>query len=277
MSGESAGGKPVKEEAPLVDSHFHVWRDDLPLIRAAWHRPPTNATTEQLIETLDAHGVLFGVIAAASLYGTYNDYVRAALLKHTRLRATAIADPSMDLYQLEQMKREGFVGIRFVWSVMDETPDINSDGYRRLLRRVADLDWHVHLTERPHRMAATIAAVQQSGAKLVIDHLGHMDTPDGINGEGFKSILAAIERGRTWAKLSGGFRFRPPAAADQYVAALIRVAGGERLVWGSDWPFAAFEDTVTYASTIERLREWVPDAALRRQIGGETALRLYFT
>ena len=267
----------MKEEAPLVDSHFHIWRDDLPLIRAAWHRPPTNATLEQALETLDAHGVVFGVIAAASLYGTYNDYVRTALLRHRRLRATAIADPSMDIYQLEQMTRDGFVGIRFVWSILDETPDINSDGYRRLLKRVADLDWHVHLTERPQRIAATIAAVEKSGAKLVIDHLGHMTTPDGINGEGFKSILAAIERGRTWAKLSGGFRFHSPEAAAQCAAALLRVAGGERLVWGSDWPFAAYEDSVTYAGTIARLHEWVSDPAVRRQIGGETALRLYFT
>jgi len=264
-------------EPPLVDSHFHIWRDDLPLTKAAWHKPPTNATTEQALELLDTHGVLFGVIAAASLYGTYNDYVRAALLKHRRLRATAIADPAMDIYQLEQMKRDGFVGIRFVWSILDETPDIDSDGYRRLLKRVADLDWHVHLTDRPHRIAATIAAVQKAGAKLVIDHLGHMDTPDGINGEGFKSILAAIERGRTWAKFSGGFRFHSPVAATQYAAALLRVAGGERLVWGSDWPFAAYEDTVSYAGTIAALHEWVTDPAVRRQIGGETPLRLYFT
>ena len=202
--------------------------------------------------------------------------MRAALLKHRRLRATAIADPSMDIYQLEQMKRDGFVGIRFVWSIFDETPDIDSDGYRRLLRRVADLDWHVHLTDRPHRIAATIAAVEKSGAKLVIDHLGHMDTPDGINGEGFRSILAAVERGRTWVKLSGGFRFDPPAAAAQYAAALLRVAGGERLVWGSDWPFAAYEDSVTYASTIARLHEWVTDPVVRRQIGGETRAAAVF-
>jgi predicted TIM-barrel fold metal-dependent hydrolase len=264
-------------EAPLVDSHFHIWRGDLPLIRAAWHRPPSGGTLEQALETLDAHGVTFGVIAAASLYGTYNDYVRAALLKHRRLRATAIADPSADIYQLEQMKRDGFVGIRFVFSVTDDPPDLTSDEYRRLLRRVADLDWHVHLTEKPQRMTATIAAVLQSGAKLVIDHLGHMDTPEGVNGEGFKSILAAVEGGRTWVKLSGGFRFDPPSAAAQYAAALLRHAGPERLVWGSDWPFAAHEDSVTYAGTIATLEQWVPDPAVRRKIGGETPLRLYFT
>jgi predicted TIM-barrel fold metal-dependent hydrolase len=62
-----------------------------------------------------------------------------------------------------------------------------------------------------------------------------------------------------------------------YASELVRVAGGERLVWGSDWPFAAYESKVTYADTIAALRHWVPNARLRRQIGGETPLRLYFT
>jgi predicted TIM-barrel fold metal-dependent hydrolase len=145
-----------------------------------------------------------------------------------------------------------------------------------LLRRVADLDWHVHLTDRPHRLAATIAAVEQSGAKLVLDHMG-LDMPDGVNGGAFKSILAAVERGRTWVKLSGGFRFHAPSTAAAYAATLLRVAGGERLLWGSDWPFAAYEQAVSYAETLATLHQWVPDAGVRRQIGAETPLRLYFT
>jgi hypothetical protein len=182
-------------EPPLVDSHFHIWRSDLPLIRAAWHRPPSGGTLEQALATLDAHGITFGVIAAASLYGSYNDYVRAALLQHRRLRATAIADPNADIYQLEQMKRDGFVGIRFVFSVTDNPPDLTSDEYRRLLRRVADLDWHVHLTEKrtdgcDHRGAAAVG--REAGDRSP----GHLDTPEGVNGAGFKSILAADERGR---------------------------------------------------------------------------------
>jgi predicted TIM-barrel fold metal-dependent hydrolase len=111
----------------------------------------------------------------------------------------------------------------------------------------------------------------------VVDHLGHLDTPEGVNGEGFKSILAAVEHGRTWVKLSGGFRFKPPSAAAQYAEALLRHVGPERLVWGSDWPFAAHEDRVTYAGTVATLHEWVRDPAVRRRIGGETPLRLYFT
>src|SRR4051794_35371489 len=50
-------------DAPLVDSHSHVYTTDMPLPATAWHKPPADATTEQLIETLDGHGVSFGVIA----------------------------------------------------------------------------------------------------------------------------------------------------------------------------------------------------------------------
>ena len=32
-----------------------------------------------------------------------------------------------------------------------------------------------------------------------------------------------------------------------------------------------------YADTIAALAEWVPDPAVRRKIGGETPLRLYFS
>ena len=52
---------PVSEP-PLVDAHFHVWRKDLPLTDTAWHRKVSDATIEQLIETLDSHGVTFGVV-----------------------------------------------------------------------------------------------------------------------------------------------------------------------------------------------------------------------
>ena len=47
----------------------------MPLAGDAWHKPPEDASIERLIKTLDEHGVLFGVIAAASLYGDYNDYI----------------------------------------------------------------------------------------------------------------------------------------------------------------------------------------------------------
>ena len=252
-----------------------MWTRDQPLTATAWHAPPTDAPTEELIATLDAHGVVFGVIAAASIHGEYRDYVRKALKAHRRLRATAVLAPRTDLTQLEQMKAEGFVGARLMWSLSDTVPDIHGADYRLFLRRVADLGWHVHLVDRPERYAESIAAVEASGARLVIDHMGHMETPEGINHPGFKAILAAIERGNTWAKISGRFRFSSPAAGNAYAAQLLSVGGGDRILWGSDWPFAAYEGRVTYDKVLADYYEIVPDAALRRQID-RTALRFYF-
>lgn len=263
-------------QPPLVDSHFHLWRADLPLTDTAWHRDVSDAPTESFIEIMDRHGILFGVVAAASLHGEYNDYVRAALRRHRRLRATATVTPARSLYDLERMRDDGFVGARFVFGIRDEIPDLRSGEYRLLLRRIADLGWHVHLTDRPERFAATVAAIEASGARLVVDHLGLFDTPEGIDGEAFKTLMAAVERGKTWVKLSGGFRFEPPKAARQYAQALVRLTGGERLVWGSDWPFAAFEKVVHYADTIAAIEDWVPDPEIRDRICGRNALELYF-
>jgi predicted TIM-barrel fold metal-dependent hydrolase len=263
-------------EAPLVDTHFHVYTTDMPLAGDAWHKPAEDATIERLIKTLDGHGVLFGVIAAASIYGDYNDYMRLALRTHERLRATAIVRPTIDAYTLEQMKADGFVGIRFQWRYLEKTPDLTSPEYRLLLRRVRDLDWHIHLHDNSDRLPPAMAAIEAAGVKLVVDHFGRPREPQGVNCPGFRALLAAIERGRTWVKLSAGYRMEPRSAVQGYADELLKVAGGDRLVWGSDWPFAAFETRVKYADTIAALAEWVPDPAVRRKIGGETALRLYF-
>src|SRR4051812_43441614 len=71
---------------PLVDSHAHIWGPSMPLIRAAWTRPDYAFPVETYLALLDAHGVSYGVIAAASLFGSYNDYTIAALRRFPRLR-----------------------------------------------------------------------------------------------------------------------------------------------------------------------------------------------
>jgi predicted TIM-barrel fold metal-dependent hydrolase len=264
-------------DAPLVDCHAHVWTADMPLSGSAWHKPPGDATVEQYLAALDAHGVHFAVLAAASLYDDYNEYQIEAVRKHRRLRTTVIVPPTTDPYILRRMKDDGVVGVRFQWRTLKQTPDITTSEYRRFLRRVADLDWHVHLNDVGPRLPPTIAALENAGVKLVVDHFGRPDPAKGVQCDGFQAMLRAVERGRTWVKLSGGYRQEPPAAAVTYARELLKHAGPERLVWGSDWPFAAFEDKVRYRDTIDALAEWVPDGAARRIIGGETPLVLYFT
>lgn len=89
--------------------------------------------------------------------------------------------------------------------------------------------------------------------------------------------MRSVERGKTRENLSGGFRLGSEETLIGYARELLRFAGRERLLWGSDWPFAAFESTMRYRHTIESFAKWVPDPVVRQNIGGETALNLYFS
>jgi predicted TIM-barrel fold metal-dependent hydrolase len=263
--------------APTVDTHAHAYTLDMPLSATAWHRPPRDATIEQYIQELDSHGVTHAVLAAASIYGDYNDYHIAALRRYPRLRSTVIVKPTTDRYILEMMKADGVVGIRLQFRNVANLPDLTSPDYRLLFRRVADLDWHVHINDDGPRLVKSIADLEAAGVKIVIDHFGRPDAAKRVNCDGFQAILRSVGRGRTWVKLSAGYRLPSPEDARLYARELLKVAGPERLFWGSDWPFAAFEDKVTYRDTVESFLDWIPDAVVRRKIGGETAYKFYFS
>jgi predicted TIM-barrel fold metal-dependent hydrolase len=276
----------VAADPPIVDAHAHIFTPDMPLADAAWLKPDYAFTAADYLKLLDAHGVHFGVIAGISIYGQYNDYMIEALRRHRRLRGTVNVDPAIDRYALERMRADGVVGVRLQLSRRKELPDFTAEAWRLLLRRVADLDWHVHLALEGPLMPAVLPQLEASGVRVVLDHFGHPDPAQGVDGEGFQAVLRSIARGRTWVKLSAGFRLTwqsrgtgvaDPVAMQLAQAAadrLLREAGAERLVWGSDCPFVGHEGH-SYADALRWFEQWVPSAAARRRMG-DTALKLYF-
>lgn len=263
-------------DGPLVDTHAHVYTLDMPLAGTAWHKPPNDAPIEDYIDTLDKHGVNFAVLAAASIYGDYNDYQLEAVRRYKRLRTTVIVKPDTDIYTLRRMNEAGVVGIRFQFRNVASPPDLTSSEYRVLLRRVADLGWHVHLHDDGARLPAYISAIENAGPRLVIDHMGRPTPGLGIASSGFQTVLRALDHGRTWVKISGGFRIEPESYASVIVTKLLEHVGPQRLLWGSDWPFAAFESQMTYAAALDAYKRYVPDASVRLAID-RTALAFYFS
>jgi predicted TIM-barrel fold metal-dependent hydrolase len=259
--------------SPLVDTHAHIFLRDLPLVSGATHRPERDYATAEYLAQLDAEGVTYGVIAAPSFLGTYNDYMLRELRQHRRLRGTAILDPGTDPYAMRAMDADGVVGIRFSLRRYADTPDLAAPDWQRLLRRVRDLDWHVHILAEPERLAALLPILLGSGVKLVIDHFGHPSTPNGEGCPAFAAVLRGIAGGNTWVKLSGPYR-TPILDAKALTARLLREAGAERLLWGSDCPWTAHEGRFTYRDCISWFEDWIPDAATREAIG-RTALNLY--
>jgi predicted TIM-barrel fold metal-dependent hydrolase len=258
---------------PLADTHAHIYPRNSPLIEGATHTPSRDVTPEEYVRTLDEHGVLFGVHAAASFMGPYNDYTLAALARYPRLRGTAIVEPSVSLPELKAMAAAGIVGIRFSLRAYKGTPDLDSPEYRRLLRRVADLDWHVHVYAEGERIAALTSQLLAAEVNIVIDHYGSPVPDLGQNSPGFQAALRAIGSGRGWVKISAPYR--SPGCDHAALAARLLAAGGpERVLWASDWPFVGHENNVTYRQMVESFEQVVPDPRVREKIG-RTAARLY--
>lgn len=274
-------------EAPIVDCHAHVFARDLPTIAGAWRVPDYDYTPEHYLADLDAHGVHFGVLSGLSITGFYNDYTIAAARMSPRLRATAIVAPETDPNVLRQMRDDGVVGVRLQLVRSGALPDLMDERYRLLLRRVRDLDWHVHLAVEGERLAPLLRALEQSGVRIVLDHFAHPEPTRGAECTGLRAALEAVDRGRTWIKLAAPFRLAGPdtwrdpdlerayAIADAVAAELLVRAGPDRLLWGSDAPFVGYEGQVSYADTLAQLARWVPDPGVRRALS-DTALRFYF-
>jgi len=258
----------------IVDAHAHVFLKDMPHIPEPRHRITYDFSVEQYLAMLDAHGVERGVIAAASPYGDYNDYTIASVRGLPRLRGTVIVEPSVERTVLEQMQRDGIVGVRLAFISLKTLPDLQSFEYQRLLRRIRDLGWHVHLHLDGPRLPQVLPALAASSVKLVVDHFGRPDPRRGVECEGFRMLLELLQNGRTWVKVSAAYRLGKEAAAS-YGRELLRRAGPDRLLWASDCPFVGHEGKVRYQETIDDVLAWLP-AHAREKVFAANALALYF-
>jgi predicted TIM-barrel fold metal-dependent hydrolase len=282
---------PVDTEPPLVDSHFHLFPLGLPYTATAHARPDYSRTAEEHIATMDSHGVQFGVVAAMSLTGYYNDYVVESLRANRRLRGTVYVPPTISRGELREMDEAGVIGIRLFRSVSSfgALEDLQTHDYQVLLRRVRDLDWHVHIVGVPEHLGPTLDVLNAANVKIVVDHFGHVDLNLLERSPHYDALLRSVDLGRTWIKISGGFRLteaEAPRAAAHYAEArererhldtfLLDSCGPDRLVWGSDAPFVGHEGTVTYQDRIDSYHYAIPSGAARRAID-RTALKLYFS
>lgn len=220
------------------------------------HTPSHDFELDEYEAILDRHGVQHAVIAAPSFLGTYNDYTLAAIHARPRFKTTVILDPATDPYILKAMDADRATGVRLSLRGQKTLPDFASYEWVLFLRRLADLGWHIHLHIEGQRLPAVLPALQAAPVKLVVDHFGRPDPALGAESEGFQALLRAFETGRTWVKLSGGFRIGCDPAP--LARKLMEAGGPTQLVWGSDCPFTDFADKVSYRTVLDQYFAWVP-------------------
>jgi len=124
--------------------------------------------------------------------------------------------------------------------------------------------WAIEMYIPTKAWPAVLPIVEKLSVPVVFDHMGGMmaDTPH--DDPVFRRILALLEGGRCWTKLTG---YRPSIAGPPYadVAPLARrfiEHGLDRCVWGSDWPHTNLEGYMPDdGDLLDLLGDWAPDPA----------------
>ena len=268
----SAGTRAPKLAAPAgaCDCHMHVFDPRFPA-SPHWTRKPPEAPLHAYRAFQRRIGTTRAVIVNPSTYGTDNRCTLDALAKiGATARGVAVVDTSVPEAELRRMAELGVRGIR-VNFVSPQSWGVTTAGMLETLStRVAALGWHVQVFMLGDQIVALADVLQRLPTPIVIDHLGRLPQPAGVEHRAFHVIRRLLDQGRAWLKLSGAYmdtKVGAPGYLDVgTVARALVKAAPERMVWGSDWPHTTAETTPDDALLFDLLADWAPDEATRHRI-----------
>jgi predicted TIM-barrel fold metal-dependent hydrolase len=176
------------------------------------------------------------------------------------------------------MDAAGVVGVRLNLVNFDLEAAL-SPALPAFLRRLAERGWWLELQCRAPVFPRIAPVLEESGVRVLFDHLGCPDVSLGPHEPGFRALCAFAGRGEAAMKLSGAFRLsrraHPHEDVAPFAAAAVEAFGQERCVWGSDYPFLWTGSPPAYADTLALLERWVPDPADRDVILRQAPARLF--
>jgi predicted TIM-barrel fold metal-dependent hydrolase len=221
----SAGTAPPKLRAPAnaTDCHHHIYDARYPADPKAAQRPP-DALVEDYRALQRRIGTARNVIVTPSTYGTDNRVTLDALAAFgPQARAAAVVNDGVADAELRRMHELGVRGIRFNLALAGAT---TPEMIEPLSKRVNELGWHIQISAPVATIKSLMGVFERVPCPVVFDHLARVPEPAGVNDPYFAQMLALIDKGRTWIKLSGAYissKVGPPTYADLVpVAACLR-------------------------------------------------------
>jgi D-galactarolactone isomerase len=278
----SSGSRPPKVAAPAnaCDCHHHIYDIRFPVSPHWKSGMPQDATVEAYRLLQKRIGTRRSVVVQPSTFGVDNRCLLDALAKFgPAARGVAVVDTSVSDAELQRLAGAGVRGIRVNFVSPQSWGVTSTDMLETLARRVNDLGWHVQILMLGDHIAANESVLQRLPTPLVVDHLGRIPQPAGVNHPGFATLRRLLDKGRTWVKLSEPYedtKVGPPTYSDSSSLARAFVkAAPERMLWGSDWPHPTQKDKPDDALLFDLLVDSTPDESTRRRILVDNPQALY--
>lgn len=264
--------------ALACDCHAHILGppSKYPYVKDRSYTPP-DALPSDYLRMLGVLGMERMVVVQASCYGEDNRRAVDAVQELGVHRARGVVMVGADVAErdLAAMHAAGVRATRFITTAkggptLDELPEVAA--------RVAPFGWPIEMYIPVTAWPAVLPVVEKLPVPVVFDHMGGMmvDTPrdDPV----FRRIIALLESGRCWTKLTG---YRPSVAGPPYadVAPLARYfieRAPDRCVWGTDWPHTNLDGRMPDdGELLDQLGTWVDDEATLAKILVTNPARLY--
>lgn len=259
-----------------VDCHVHVYDDRYPSALGAKLLPP-NALLEDYLQLQARMGIERFVLVTPSTYGTDNSLVLDVLRQRKGLaRGIVVLDDGVSDQALCEMDALGVRGVRFNLTLGGAGLEL----LETTAQRIAPLGWHIQIVADGQDLLALEARLSRLPTPLVIDHMGHVPQPAGVNSNAFGALERMLGNGRTWVKLSGPY-IRSLTGAPSYedVASIARTLlqnHTDRLLWGSDWPHPMAKAPKPDAChLLSLLAGWMQDASEWEKVLRRNPVQLY--
>ncbi len=268
-------------DEPKVDAHCHVLDPArFPYAADVAYRPAGQeiGTLVQYQSVMDAYGVRHALLVGPnSGYGTDNRCLLDAITRgQGRFKGIAVVPNGASRSELERLKAAGVVGVAFNATVHGVDHYAATAG---LLRMLADLDLFIQIQVEHDQLVPLAPMLEQSGARILIDHCGRPTPGAGLEQPGFQALLALARTRRAAVKLSGYQKFsaEPPPYGDAqpFVHALIDAFTLDACMWASDWPFLKATERLDVGPLLRAVERLLPDPADRRRLLWDTPCRLF--
>jgi predicted TIM-barrel fold metal-dependent hydrolase len=260
-----------------TDSHFHLFG---PAARYAMvadreYTPPV-MTPQQARHLFDTLGIARTVVIQPSIYGDDNRaQLEGAAEIGIPMRAVVVVPIDTPDREMAKLNEQGARALRFILAHPGGLPVADLD---RAADRAKEMGWHIQILAKAAQLVELEGRLAKLACPAVIDHIGMIRPPDGVQQPAFQALLRLLRQGH-WVKLSGAYRLsqEPPPYRDliPYVRELVAVRE-DRLIWGSDWPHVFVKGAMPNTTDLlDLLIDWLPKEATRRRVLVDNAAKLY--
>jgi predicted TIM-barrel fold metal-dependent hydrolase len=266
--------------APVVDSHLHIWSDNVEKYPRT--EVPYPGSAELLLEYMEEAGVDHSVFVLSLHYQYDNRFIVDTLEKYEgKFAGIGVIDPrgAAAAVELERLVGETKVrGVRLRGPIEEDVfcqPECEP-----LWSKAQELGAPLCILCKPEQVAALDVMIEKyPETNVVIDHFAMIAVADGIDSAPFRSLMGLARFPNVYLKVSGMYYWAdryPFPQAQQHLKAAYEAFGPQRLMWGSDWPHVLFGNGyVRCINFVRRDLEWLSEDDKEHILGG-TAYRLFW-